>query len=574
MKKMLLAAFLLSGVSALVYEVVWLRPLQLIFGSTTYAFSMILGAFMMGLGIGSLIASRFADRFKNPLAVYAILEVGIAVYGILSIMILNLMPLAYMSIYPSFFYKFGEFFSMQFLLAFLALLIPTSLMGAAFPIVAKSYADENIGESIGTLYSVNVLGAVIGSAAAGFALIPLLGIKITVVFAALVNVSVAVMIFLSEKQFPSHLGRYLYVLLAAFMILLILSPSYDVNLMSSGAYFHLPKATIEYGDRTEYRVDVKSFLGRLTDGTEVLFYKESLYETVAVKRVCYNPTCELATVTMSLNGKNQCSFSTATTDRRDVLVTWLLGYLPSLLHDNPKTALNIGFGCGWTADALRKYGYDRIDSVEIDPAVVEASKYFEQMNRRILDYDKHNLIIADARHYLKTTDNKYDVIVSQPSDPFLEKASNLFSKEFFETAKSRLNDGGIYAQWFPVKLVGRDEFKSYYKTFSSVFPYVYIFAEDPEARSELIIIGSLKKIDPLEYNATNIDVWSDLKLTGIESSDSLKSMFMISGENVPKLDAPLITDDRPVIELAAARNMYVPQFDTVKLIDEWGAGYG
>ena len=196
-KRILLFAFFLSGMAALIYEVVWTRPLSLIFGSTVYAVSTMLAAFMAGLALGSYILSKYADKLRNPLYVFALLEIGIGIYGLLIIGLFNVLPYPYLWIWNQFSPGFGVFVFMQFLLCFLVLMVPTTLMGATWPVVNKAYIKhiDNVGKGTGTLYSVNSFGAIIGAWSAGFLLIPLLGIKGSSMFAAASNLIVGVMIF-------------------------------------------------------------------------------------------------------------------------------------------------------------------------------------------------------------------------------------------------------------------------------------------------------------------------------------------------------------------------------------------
>jgi spermidine synthase len=202
-KNLLLIGFFLSGMAALIYEVVWTRPLSLIFGSTVYAVSTMLAAFMGGLALGSYILSKYADKLKNPLRVFAFLEIGIGIYGLIIIWLFNILPYPYLWIWNNFNFSFGAFNFVQFLLCFLVLLIPTTLMGATWPVVNKAYIRhiEKVGKGTGTLYSVNSVGAIIGAWSAGFILIPWLGIKGSSIFAASLNLIIGVIIFgVSKKQ--------------------------------------------------------------------------------------------------------------------------------------------------------------------------------------------------------------------------------------------------------------------------------------------------------------------------------------------------------------------------------------
>ena len=189
LRKLLLIAFIFSGMAALIYQITWIRPLQFLLGSTTYTISIIFAAFMLGLALGSWIISKKIEKIKNLPKTYALFEIGIGLYGILLLSIFNLLPKIYNNLYPlhTSFYLFE---AVQFLLVFLVLLIPTTLMGATFPIIVKYYTQEKVGKAIGEAYAANNLGAIIGSFAAGFILIPLIGIKGSIIFAGAINIIV------------------------------------------------------------------------------------------------------------------------------------------------------------------------------------------------------------------------------------------------------------------------------------------------------------------------------------------------------------------------------------------------
>ena len=193
LRKLLLIAFVFSGIAALIYEVTWIRPLQFVFGSTTYTISIIFAAFMGGLALGSWIISKYVDGIKDLPKTYALFEIGIGLYGVLLLSIFNLLPGIYDNLY-SLHTNFYLFEIVQFLIVFLVLLIPTTLMGATFPVIIRFYTEQKIGKAIGEAYAANNLGAIIGSFAAGFILIPLIGVKGSIIFAGSINILIGSMI--------------------------------------------------------------------------------------------------------------------------------------------------------------------------------------------------------------------------------------------------------------------------------------------------------------------------------------------------------------------------------------------
>lgn len=195
-KNILLLAFCLSGVAVLIYEIVWIRPLQLVFGSTIYAVSTMLTTFMVGFALGSYLFRNIADKSRNPVLLFAILEFGIGLYGLIILVLFKILPPIYLSLLfvPGF-----QF--IQFALCFAVLIIPTTLMGAIWPVINKAYVNtDKLGEDVGLLYSINSFGSVIGPLAAGFVLIPFFGVMATSIFAACLNLVIAFSIFMYAKR--------------------------------------------------------------------------------------------------------------------------------------------------------------------------------------------------------------------------------------------------------------------------------------------------------------------------------------------------------------------------------------
>ncbi len=190
LKNLLLFAFAVSGFTALVYEVVWTRPLQLIFGSTIYAVSTMLTTFFMGFAIGSFLFRNLADNVKNPARLFALIQIGIGLYGLIILSLFKILPNMYLSLSG-----FQGLQFVQFFLVFSVLIIPTILFGATWPVIHNAYADLKVlGKNSAKLYSSNSLGAFFGSIGAGFLLIPLLGISKASVFAAILNLSLGAII--------------------------------------------------------------------------------------------------------------------------------------------------------------------------------------------------------------------------------------------------------------------------------------------------------------------------------------------------------------------------------------------
>lgn len=522
-RKIILFAFGLSGMAALIYEIVWIRPLSLIFGSTMYATSTIIAAFLTGLALGSWIFSKYADRIENPLKTFAFLELGIGIYGLIMISLFNILPSFYLKLYNVFSFSFIIFFVLQFLLSFAIVLIPTTLMGATWPLINKAYIghSEKIGKRTGALYSINNIGAVVGTLAAGFLLIPLLGVKLSIIFAASINLIIAIGILTYLKKIKK---KHIFNLILIFFLLATIS-SYNVNFLNSGFFVY---ASQEIG--------IDEFLQE--SERQTLFYEESLYGSVLV-------TSGNGFNSMRLSGKIQCS-----SDREAVDNLRRISVIPlDIFKDNygvlPNNALNLGLGCGITSGQLISNNIPTT-TIEIDSTIIEASDYFKNVNYNVLENKNHKLILNDARNWLNLNDEKFDIITIQPADPWVSSASNLFSQEFFVGLENHLTEKGIVSQWVPIFEMNLEDFKIFYNTFHSAFPNVYVYKMKPSS-VELLFIGSK---EPLEVRES--------------------FFYLLSSDQIPKFDSPLNTDDKQILEFSTARNIYKenPQ-QILEKIEEW-----
>ena len=541
-RKLLLTAFIFSGMAALIYEITWIRPLQFLLGSTIYTISIIFATFMLGLALGSLIISKHIDKTKNLPKTYALLEIGIGLYGILLLSIFNLLPKVYNSLYflHTNFYLFE---AVQFLLVFLVLLIPTTLMGATFPVMAKFYTQEKIGKGIGEVYSANNLGAVIGSFAAGFILIPLFGITASIIFAGAINLLIALIILPRvDKQFSK---KILPVVIAVFLLLAFVG-NYNIKQMHSGGFY-----------RTHPEVKTMG---------EIVYYKEGVYATVTVREL------PVRGHSLFINGYGQGG-----DEIQDLRVNFLLAYLPTLIktesgnadQNASKDALVIGLGTGMTSGQLAQL--TKVTTVELEPAFVEATNYFRLFNQNVLENENHRLVVDDGRNYLLKNKEKYDVIVSEPTNTWQSFSTQLYSKEFLEIVKEHLDENGLFVKWVPIYTMGVEDFRSFYKTFSSVFPYTAAFANMKSDEgtpvkfetSEVILIGSKKKIeitkDKLKENYNSLSEQSKQYLEAIKlgSGEKIYHLLLFTGEDMQGYgkDSELVTDDRPILEFSTAKKM-------------------
>ncbi|MCH9042425.1 MAG: fused MFS/spermidine synthase [Thaumarchaeota archaeon] len=508
-KKLLLIIFGLTGMTALIYEIIWIRPLSLVFGTTIYAVSTIIASFILGLAIGSWLAGKYTDRLKNPLRYFAFTQLGVGFYGILLLPIFGALPEIYLGLYHATFPNQSFFMFTQILMSIAMISIPAILMGTTLPLMMRTYSEEftTIGKDVGKLDASNSFGAVIGTLAAGFLLIPILGIQNSIIVTASINIIIAIAILSTKKYLKP---KYLAIIIVIVIPLFVLYPGYDVTPLQTGIYSYVdPSLTIE-----EYKTTVES--------QDLLFYKESLYQSVMV-------TSFEDSERLRLNGKIQCSMDPFT---QEGLIR--LGFFPYNLFEHnygtPQTALNVGLGCGITSKALSEHL--ETTTIEIDPVVVEANEFFYD------DID-HRLIIDDARNWLLRNDEKFDIIITEPSDPY-QNNGLLFTKEYFSLLSNRLTENGLVSQWVPAFELEEKNFMIFYNTFHSVFPYVYIYQMEPNEIGQLIFIGSQKPIEITD-----------------------KELYLVNQDDIVETETELNTDDKPIIEFSTALSLYSPKSDRI-----------
>jgi len=556
-EKTVLASFFLSGFAALTYEVVWTHMLGTVFSTSIYAFSTILTAFMAGLALGSYLVGKVVDRLKDPVGAFIYVELGIAVCAILLLSAFSKMDILFLKLYYSLNSSFVALFTAFFLLFFTLFLLPTTLMGSTMPLVSRIFtrALPEVGEDIGSIFSSNTLGGILGSLAGGFLLLPLLGVEKAIIAASLFNITSAALLFQHSKlDKNSFLGA-----LAIFAAIGFLFTSYSISPLTGGAYYQ--------GTRLERMEDYN----RVKEQTEILFTKEDPHGVVAVTR--YKGATSLL-----INGKIDASNGI-----EDLTTEYMLAYAPLMLHPAPEKVLNIGLGGGFTLSAIEDFNEVRaIDVVEINPAVVEATmEEFSELNDHALSDPRANLVVADARNFLLVNDRKYDVVISEPSNPWLGGESGLFTEEFYRLVKKRLEEDGVFVQWVPLYDLRAEDLKVLLKTFQKVFTHTHTFLT--ASAGDMIVVGSAKDMDydyklmkdrlsrpVLKRRFTVFAASSERQRTANQDIESFFSYYALSPEEVRSYASgarDTNRDDHPLIEFASARFNFMNTTRTSSILD-------
>jgi spermidine synthase len=544
---MVLIGFAVSGFSSMVYQITWTRALIMSVGSSTYSFTCILAAFILGLALGSLAVARFADRFRNPVLVFGILEVLIGVVAVAIVPIHGQLPGYVAQLVRGYSDDYDVLMSLQFLLIIAITFVPTFLIGAIFPLVTRALASRGgeAGAVTGRAYAVNTIGTILGSFLAGFILIRgnVLGVQNSIILASLLNaiIGVALVIVASPNMGGALVKRVALPLLGLAVIpaVAFAAGSWDQAAMTTAPFLNRPAAK-------HVRV--------------IEYYEDGVDLTVSVER---NPEEEDAW-SLGVNGKPDAS-----TDLHDMLNFILLSHIPALLNPDGQDACMIGLGSGLSVGSLSCYpNYTRIDCVEISPIVIEAARtYFDDYCYNVLTEDPRvRMIPADGRNHLLLTDQTYDLILSQPSNPWMSGVSSLFTREFFELARDRLTENGLFGAWLQSYSMSKRDFRMVVRTFVNVFPHAQLWELD---RSNFLLVGSRLPIqvelDEFLRRFRQPEVWADLFRISIrEPADVLGRYIADRSKLVPWSEgAALHTDDNSLLEFSAPRYLYAHEGDLI-----------
>ena len=407
----------------------------------------------------------------------------------------------------------------------------TMALGATLPLAADALPKPRKSAHVAKLYSWNLIGSASGAITASVLLLASFGVEYTIRGAAVIALGMAILLLARSGRFSvptaAMAGSFILIILA-------LDPSGARVVKSFGVYS---------GARTYASYEI----GQLRDivaSHELLYYRDGPTATVAVQQI---ESFRL----LKINGKTDASNGPG-----DVATQLLLGHLPFLLKDAKRVGV-IGWGSGMTVGAVLRHPVERVDAFEIEPAVIEASRFFEPLNGQPLEDERVELVLGDARNQLQRGETTYDIIISEPSNPWITGVSNLFTKDFFEIAAKRLEPDGLLCQWFHLYGMSEESTRSLIATFREVFPYVIAFQD-----RDLILIGGR---NPLELSLDRLaglyrdpEVQASLVLAEMQyPSDVLASMTLDADGTAAFSDGTrLNTDDNMYLELQAPRSLY------------------
>ncbi|MDB5048285.1 MAG: spermine/spermidine synthase family protein [Fibrobacteres bacterium] len=553
-----LIVFAVSGFCAMAYEVTWTKVLTLIMGPTTHAFTLVLAVFITGLALGGWAFGRISDRVRNPAWLLAVTQGGAALLALAAGQRMGNSLFLFQKIDFQFQDRFIGSLAVKSLFLFAFMLAPTFLLGAAFPLTMRlaARAGERLGRSVGTAYAVNTFGGVLGAWIAGFLMIPRLGSERSLGALAAVQLIAAAALAFAALRSRGKEGKRVWRLLgsvaaSALAIALCLNfPSWDRVSLGRAAN-RIPGSAIA----TTSWLD--AFFGRhpaspVLIPEEQVFYGDGIGGFTSVWR------------TLNLLGNHEyglfVSGKADASSRLDMFTQVLLCQFPMVLHPHPKKVMVLGLASGITAGEALKYDIDRLDVLEINPQVAEASGFFKPWNGALLEDSRTHLILQDAKAHLLLSREKYDVIISEPSNPWMAGLAELFTKEFFQRARDHLEEGGVMVEFLHSYQMDWETFSMVGRTFAQVFPNGMLVRTMPDDRrlpgsaSDYLLVG-IKGTGRPGLAGTPEKREALARSTNLRLADPRLFYRLLESENLPGLfgPGPINTDNLPLLEFSAPR---------------------
>ncbi|MCS5635568.1 MAG: fused MFS/spermidine synthase, partial [Myxococcota bacterium] len=509
-----------SGFASLAYEVLWTRALTRYLYNSTYAFTTMLATFLSGIALGSAIYSAWLSRIRRPVLLFAVLQLCVGLGFLLSSFLFrDLSNLSTGLIGSVEVTSFGQSISTMFLRSAMILFLPTLFLGATLPLATDicTRGIDRLGFGLGRVYAVNTLGSILGALGASFVLIPLLGMQRSVVFLVILNFLMAGALGLAAARGPALRSGVLGASAALIGVAVYLVPG---DLFTS---------TFKSADQS------------------LVYYNEGATDTVGV--IEYGPRNQRTIVYDDQRG---------TAGTNTVPWNFFFAHLPMLLHPGePERILHICFGVGNSLAAVASYpSVTLVDNVELSPNAIRAAPYF-WTNDDVLANPKVKTHIEDGRTFVLATEQTYDVILLEPPEIFTAGVVNIYTKEFYQDAASKLAPDGLLVQWLMVGQLPLEDEAMFFRALSDAFPYVTAWQQ--LANGPILLIGHKQ---PFEVDFAKVlekmkrpNVLRDMKRIPLHGPEHLLSFFIF---DTPAYldhvrDVEPVTEDRTVVDFTAPR---------------------
>jgi spermidine synthase len=538
---LLLAVSLLTGTASFIYEIGWTRMLSLVLGSSTQAFELMLSAFILGLAFGGLWIRQRIDALTNPIRFLGGVQIGMGALALATLSLYGwLFPVMRWLVteLPKSDVGYLAFNFSSHALAMAIMLPATFLAGSTLPLITYTLVRAGYGESsIGNVYSANTVGAIVGVIFAVHVGLPQLGLKYLVSTGAALDMAVGViLLWIAGARTADRRVVFTIAAAAVWSGLILATAKFDTRLMASGVF--------------------RPIQGVLSPNSNVVFHRDGKTASVAV-------TDDGINVTIRTNGKVDASVNVVDISQPtgDEATQVLLGGLPLLLSPSARTAINIGFGSGMTTHVLLSApSLERVDTVEIERVMVEGAERFHPRNARAYTDPRSHIIIDDAKTYFSTVNTPYDIIVSEPSNPWVSGTASLFSSEFYRLARRHLAPNGVFIQWLQLYEFDLDLVASVLKALGEHFDDYAIYCP---SSGDIVIVGVAGRTVPdLPINIdTNPVLATDLARVDVRTLQDLTSRKIADRRLLePWLETTPIranSDFRPVLDHGASRARFL-----------------
>jgi spermidine synthase len=518
--KLVLAAFAVSGLASLSYELLWARILVYFIGVQTYAYTIMLMAFLFGIAFGSIVFARLIDSVEDNMFLFGVVEILIGVFSIIGLSAMgHLGNIIDFFKFSGFITTWWHYASTKFLASVIFMLVPTFLIGSTFPVVSKIFITNvnRVSKNVGDIYALNTIGGIFGSLLTGFILLPVLGVRRSILLVVSINIMLGLLLILASRKRKRLFGRAAAVLgVSAFVPVL-----------------HF--ATVDRPILQDWNVNQKK------STYDILYCKEGIECTLSVLHNKRSGHLEL-----NINGQ-----STAYTTYLDIQVHKMLIHIPMLIHPDPNEVLVVGFGMGCTGYGATLHERANVTCVELVKDEIEAAKYFKNLNKDVLENPRFNFVHDDGRNYIQLVDRNYDVISFNAIHPRLSPA--LYTTDFYEMCRRRMKPDSLICAWLPTTWITEPEFRSLVNTFISVFPETTFWLCHTD---HVILLGSMTKteidFDAFKQKIAQPEISEHLRTSNLANPFSFIGTLVLGPKGLEAYvgDASVITDDHSKIKFS------------------------
>ncbi len=535
---LLLAVAFFTGLASFVYEISWIRMLSLVLGASTHSFELMLSTFILGLALGGLAVRRRVDAAADPVRALAWVQLAMALAALATLPLYDLsfsLMEGLMTGLARSEAGYLLFNAAGATIAALVMLPATFCAGMTLPLLTGALLRRGSGEAaIGQVYAANTLGAIAGVVLAVHVGLPQLGLKGTLIAGSVVDAALGLLLLASFSSRTAF--SYVAAGCAVVFVAAALGFELDANKMTAGVFRHGELAT--------------------SRDAEILFKKDG--KTATVHLVKYPEATSLRT-----NGKSDGSINLDPAGERgsDEITMVLTGALPLALAPGTKSAAVIGIGTGLTTHTLlQSLSIERVETVEIESAMAEASRGFVPRNSGAFADPRSAILIDDAKTFFSTHARRYDLIISEPSNPWVSGTASLFTREFYHRIRSHLNPGGLLVQWFQLYEIDASLVATVMRALGEAFPHYAVFAASDH---DLLIVAGASPVplpaqaEVFEHPGLAKELWTvhvlsvgDLDARYVGERSTLEPLFASYG-------MPANSDYAPVLDLNAARHRFM-----------------